>query len=44
MGEFSERILRFLLNFLVGVGVAFEFFRQIVLIHKVQFLKVLLLN
>jgi hypothetical protein len=44
MGEFSERILRFVLNFLVGVGVAFEFFRQIVLIHKVQLLKVLLLN
>jgi hypothetical protein len=44
MGEFSEGILRFLLYFLVGVRVAFELLRQVVLIHKVQLLKVLLLN
>jgi hypothetical protein len=44
MVEFPKGILRFVLNCLVGVGVAFELFRQVVLIKEVQLLKVLLLN
>jgi hypothetical protein len=44
MGEFFEGILRFVRGFLIGLRVAFEFFRQVVFIHEVQLLKVLLLN